>query len=203
MDKRSDPRGVLHAFLRSDAASCRVHLHVTARGVVIAGAAPAVAGAMIHPRGAPARADAAASVSALTASRCHGAGARHASQAVLRRAMLCLVNRTRVAQAWRLSAPSATSRAPPRVTLPIWADVTTSPTSRRAARVRFRAPARRAGVAESARSSRGAAACVRPRARRSARGSPARRTGRSSWAPLARPASASSVSRAAAAAATG
>ena len=65
-------------------------------GVVIAGAAPAVAGAMIHPRGAPARADAAASVSALTATRCHGAGARHASQAVQRRAMLCLVNRARV-----------------------------------------------------------------------------------------------------------
>jgi uncharacterized protein YkwD len=33
---------------------------------------------------------------ALTSSRCRGAGARHASAAVLRRAMLCLINRTRM-----------------------------------------------------------------------------------------------------------
>ena len=65
-------------------------------GVVMAGAAPAVAGAMVGLPGVPGRADAAPSVSALIASRCHGAGARHASPAVLRRAMLCLVNRARV-----------------------------------------------------------------------------------------------------------
>ena len=61
-------------------------------GVVMAGAAPAVAGAMGRSPGV--RADAARS--ALTASRCHGGGARHASPAVLRRAMLCLVNRARM-----------------------------------------------------------------------------------------------------------
>jgi uncharacterized protein YkwD len=61
-------------------------------GVVMVGAAPAVA----RPRGVPVRADAALSVSALTAGRCHGAGARHASPAVLRRALLCLVNRARI-----------------------------------------------------------------------------------------------------------
>ena len=65
-------------------------------GVVMAGAAPAVAGAMVRLPGVPVRADAARSASALTASRCHGAGARHASPAVLRRAMLCLVNRARM-----------------------------------------------------------------------------------------------------------
>ena len=65
-------------------------------GVVMAGAAPAVAGAMVGLPGVPGRADAAPSVSALIASRCHGAGARHASPAVLRRAMLCLVNRARM-----------------------------------------------------------------------------------------------------------
>jgi uncharacterized protein YkwD len=65
-------------------------------GVVMAGAAPAVAGAMVRPPGVPARADVAPSASAPTASRCHGGGARHASPAVLRRAMLCLVNRARM-----------------------------------------------------------------------------------------------------------
>ena len=65
-------------------------------GVVVAGAAPAVAGAMVRLPGVPVRADAAPPALALTASRCHGAGARHASPAVLRRAMLCLVNRARM-----------------------------------------------------------------------------------------------------------
>ena len=65
-------------------------------GVVLAGAVPAVAAAVVRPPGVPVRADAAPSASALTASRCHGAGARHASPAVLRRAMLCLVNRARM-----------------------------------------------------------------------------------------------------------
>jgi uncharacterized protein YkwD len=55
-------------------------------GVVMAGAAPAVAGATVRPSGG----------AALTASRCHGAGARHASPPVLHRAMLCLVNRARM-----------------------------------------------------------------------------------------------------------
>ena len=62
----------------------------------MAGAAPAVASAIVQPRWVPVRADAAALVSALAASRCHGAGARHASPAVLRRAMLCLVNGARM-----------------------------------------------------------------------------------------------------------
>ena len=65
-------------------------------GVVMAGGAPAVAGATVRPRGLPVRADAAAPVSALSVGRCHGGGARHASPAVLRRATLCLVNRARV-----------------------------------------------------------------------------------------------------------
>jgi uncharacterized protein YkwD len=66
--------------------------------MVMAGAPPAVAGAMVRPPGVPVRADAAPPASALTASRCHGAGAgaRHASPPVLRRAMLCLVNRARM-----------------------------------------------------------------------------------------------------------
>jgi uncharacterized protein YkwD len=68
-------------------------------GVVIAGAAPAVAGAMVRPPGVPVRADAASSASAAPANRCHGAGARHASPAVLRRTMLCLVNRARASAA--------------------------------------------------------------------------------------------------------
>jgi uncharacterized protein YkwD len=55
-------------------------------GMVLAAEAPAV----------PVRADAAPSAPGLTASRCQGAGARYASPAVLRRAMLCLVNRTRM-----------------------------------------------------------------------------------------------------------
>jgi uncharacterized protein YkwD len=63
--------------------------------MVIAGAAPAAAGAMVRLPRVPVRAAAAPSASALTASRCRGAGARHASPAVLRRAMLCLVNRAR------------------------------------------------------------------------------------------------------------
>jgi uncharacterized protein YkwD len=45
--------------------------------------------------GVPALAVAAASASALTGRRCHGAAARRAPRAVLRRAMLCLVNRAR------------------------------------------------------------------------------------------------------------
>ena len=63
-------------------------------GLVLAGAVPAVAAAVVRPPGVPVRADAAPSAS--TASRCHGAGARHASPAVLHRAMLCLVNRARM-----------------------------------------------------------------------------------------------------------
>jgi uncharacterized protein YkwD len=55
-------------------------------GLVTAGEAPAVAAAAVRPPG----------VAALAAGRCGGAGARHASPVVLRRAMLCLVNRERV-----------------------------------------------------------------------------------------------------------
>ncbi len=81
-------------------------------GVVMAGAAPAVVGATVRPRGAPVRADAAASVSALTASRCHGGGARHAPPAVLRRALLCLVNRARMrAGLWPFRAERHLARA--------------------------------------------------------------------------------------------
>jgi uncharacterized protein YkwD len=76
--------------------SCARTRHVAActstsllAGVVMVGAAPAAAGTMARPR-------AASSVSALTAGRCHGAGARHASPAVLRRSLLCLVNRARI-----------------------------------------------------------------------------------------------------------
>jgi uncharacterized protein YkwD len=78
----------------------------------MAGAAPAVAGAMVRPPGVPVRADAAPSVSALTASRCHRASARHASPAVLRRAMLCLVNRARMrAGLWPFRAERHLARA--------------------------------------------------------------------------------------------
>jgi uncharacterized protein YkwD len=55
-------------------------------GLAIAGPAPAVAGGTFRSAGG----------AGLTAGRCHGAGARHASAAVLRGAMLCLVNRARV-----------------------------------------------------------------------------------------------------------
>jgi uncharacterized protein YkwD len=83
--------------------SCARTRHLAARtstsllaGMVMVGAAPAVAGTMVRPPGVPVRADAALSALALTTSRCHGAGARHAPPAVLRRAMLCLVNRARM-----------------------------------------------------------------------------------------------------------
>jgi uncharacterized protein YkwD len=55
--------------------------------MVMAGEAPAV--------DAGVRAEAARSASALVATRCRGTAARRASPAVLRRALLCLVNRTR------------------------------------------------------------------------------------------------------------
>jgi len=84
MDKHSDPRGVCML-------SCARTRHLAAwtstsllAGMVLAGEAPAVATAVVHPPGVP----------ALTASHCHGA--RDASPAVLRRAMLCLVNRARM-----------------------------------------------------------------------------------------------------------
>jgi uncharacterized protein YkwD len=82
--------------------SCARTRHLAARtstsllaGVVMAGAAPAVAAATVRPRGLPVLTDAAVSASALTP-RCHGASAGRASPAVLRRAMLCLVNRARM-----------------------------------------------------------------------------------------------------------
>jgi uncharacterized protein YkwD len=62
-------------------------------GMILAAAVPAVAAAVVRSPWVPVRAHAASS--ALAASSCHGAGARHASPAVLRHATLCLVNRAR------------------------------------------------------------------------------------------------------------
>ena len=74
MDKHSDPRGVLHAFLRSDAASRRVHLHVAARGggLWLVQLRRSRRRAVGRPAGVPGRrwSGGAPSVSVLTASRC-------------------------------------------------------------------------------------------------------------------------------------
>ena len=172
-------------------------------GVILAGAVPAVAAAVVRPPGVPVRADAAPSASALTASRCHGAGARHASPAVLRRAMLCLVNRARMSaglssfRAERHLARAASRHAADMGRRHYFAHVSPSGES---ALSRARAAGWRGGVGEVI-----AWGCglLSTRARRSARGSTARPIGRSSLAPPARPASASSGSRAAAAAPTG
>ena len=68
-------------------------------GIALALIAPATASARHRPAGRPARrpavAPAAPSPAALASGRCRGAGARRASTAVLRRAMLCLVNQAR------------------------------------------------------------------------------------------------------------
>jgi len=68
-------------------------------GSVLA-AVPATAAATIVPPvalpGVPNVSPAVASPTALASARCRGAGARHASPAVLRRAMLCLVNHARM-----------------------------------------------------------------------------------------------------------
>ena len=70
-----------------------------ALGAIIAALAPATASATIAPPvalpGVSTAVPAAAVPSARASSRCRGAGSRRASSAVLRRAMLCLVNQTR------------------------------------------------------------------------------------------------------------
>ncbi len=68
-------------------------------GTVLA-AVPATAAATLVPPvalpGVPTVSPAVASPTALASGRCRGAGARHASSAVLRRAMLCMVNHARM-----------------------------------------------------------------------------------------------------------
>ena len=68
-------------------------------GVALAVVLPASASAVIVPpvalSGVPATSPAAVSPTALASGRCRGAGARRASTAVMRRAMLCLINQAR------------------------------------------------------------------------------------------------------------
>ena len=81
---------------------CGVSPHVSTflvAGIALALIAPATASAVIVPPvalpGVPSVAPAASSPAALASGGCRGAGARRASTAVLRRAMLCLVNQAR------------------------------------------------------------------------------------------------------------
>jgi uncharacterized protein YkwD len=128
--------------------SCARTRHVAActstsllAGMVLAGEAPAVAAAAVRAPGVP----------ALTASRCHGAGARNASPAVLRRAMLCLVNRARMSgdlspfRAERRLARAATRHAADMGRRHYFAHVSPSGTS---ALSRARAAGWRGGVGE-------------------------------------------------------
>jgi uncharacterized protein YkwD len=87
---------LLRARKRHFAARASTFLLVGVSLVVPASAAADIAAPVVLP-GVPATTPALPSPQALASATCHHAGARRASAAVLRRAMLCLVNRTRMA----------------------------------------------------------------------------------------------------------